>query len=126
MGIINQLQAAYNLGGYHPAFHWRFGVGFPEVFWLERALAEPSGKEVHHFIINALRSIQVVAPGRVDKENMGENAVNHLLVILRQAKQRVQAWRQGSLGYITVPHKPQLPNSIEFHSNDLASGFYSF
>lgn len=91
-------------------------------------MAEPSGKEVHHFIINALRSIQVVAPGRVDKENMGENAVNHLLVILRQAKQRVQAkksetgaFREETYGYITVPHKPQLPNSIEFHSKDLAS-----
>ena len=55
-------------------------------------MAEPSGKEVHHFITNALRSMQVVASGRVDKENMGEYAVNHLLVILRQAKQRVQVW----------------------------------
>lgn len=62
-----------------------------KVFWLERALAEPRGKEVRHFITNALRSIQVVAQGRVNKENLGTTAVNHFLVVLRQAKQRVQA-----------------------------------
>ncbi|CAK9074950.1 tRNA-uridine aminocarboxypropyltransferase [Durusdinium trenchii] len=61
------------------------------VFWLERALAE-HGAAVHHFIANTLKSMQVVlVPGRIDKQKIGENAVKHLLVIFRQAKQRIQA-----------------------------------
>ena len=62
-----------------------------QVFWLERALAE-HGAAVHHFIANTLKSMQVVlVPGRIDKQKIGENAVKHLLVIFRQAKQRIQA-----------------------------------
>ncbi len=58
---------------------------------MERALPQP-GTEIHQFLDNACRCMQVVGLGRrIDKEKLGDRAVNHLLVIYRQAKERVQA-----------------------------------
>jgi len=56
---------------------------------MERALPEP-GKEIHQFLDNALRCMQVLGKG-IDKDKLGENSVNHILVIFRQVKERVQA-----------------------------------
>lgn len=68
-----------------------------KVFWLERALAEPTGLANHHFMTNALRCLQVVGLGRINKDKMGNASVNQLLVVFRQAKQRLQGPRKAAV-----------------------------